>query len=74
MAPLLPQDRPWNQSEGTNRQPFFVNDNLKFKSHAQTPMDSNKSEFAQISVHITIHTDICQTSVSIGKVDQIGKI
>ena len=22
MAPLLPQDRPWNQSEGTNRQPF----------------------------------------------------
>ena len=22
MAPLLPQDRPWNQFEGTNRQPF----------------------------------------------------
>ena len=37
-------------------------------------MDSDKSEFAQISVYITIHTDICQMSVSIGKVDQIGKI
>ena len=36
-------------------------------------MDSDKSEFAQISVYITIHTDICQMSLSIEKVDQIGK-
>ena len=48
--------------------------NLFVNGHAQTPMDSEKSEFAQISFYITIHTDISQTSVSIGKVDEIGKI
>ena len=59
MAPLLPQDRPWNQSEGTNtnRQPF-----------RQRQL---KIQVTVISVYIT---DIYQTPESFGKVDQIGKI